>query len=65
MKRADAQKAIDDAFADGLKLLYERLVSNIEEQPPTEAVKEFMAGLSKRDEAHSLASAAVEKIFPV
>jgi hypothetical protein len=63
MKRADAQNALDDAFGDGLKGLYERPVSNIEEQSPVDAVKEFTQGLSKRDEAHSLASAAVDKIF--
>jgi hypothetical protein len=64
MKRADAQKAIDEAFAAGLKMLYERLVSNIGEQTPEIAVREFTEGLSRRDEAHSLAMGVVDKIFP-
>lgn len=64
MKRADAQRAIDDAFADGLKKLFAVMVDNLEAGEPTKGIKEFTAGLGFHDEAHANASAVIEKIFP-
>jgi len=63
MKRAEAQQAIDEAFADGLKNLFLRLVMNLREQPPENAVKEFTTGIGFHDDAHTKASAVVEQIF--
>ena len=63
MKRADAQKAIDEAFAEGIKRLFDFLVENLEVETP-EALKRFTNGIAKHDEAHTKASAAIDKIFP-
>ena len=62
MKRTDAQKAIDEAFADGLKHLFGVLVQGLQEAETREGPAEsrFIAGLA----AHAKASAAIDKIFP-
>jgi hypothetical protein len=64
MKRSDAQKAIDEAFADGLKHLFSVLVQNLESDARKDAVSMFLKGMSFHDEAHAKASAAIDKIFP-
>lgn len=64
MTRAEAQKAIDEAFADGLKRMFAVLVNGLEEGEPTRAMKNFTNGLAIHDDAHSKASAAIDKIFP-
>lgn len=63
MKRAQAQAAIDEAFADGLKNLFSMLERNSLSQGNATAAKEFTAGVAKFDQAHSTASAIIEKIF--
>jgi hypothetical protein len=64
MKRADAQRAIDEAFADGLKNLFVVLERNLtQRQAEKDAVAEFTAGVGKYDAAHSAATAAIEQIF--
>lgn len=64
MKRADAQQAIDEAFADGLKRMFGVLVDDLISQKQEDAVKEFTRGVSFHDEAHAKASAVIEQIFP-
>lgn len=68
MNRGEAQRAIDEAFADGLKKLYGVLVQGLTSDAGTinhsEAVKRFAAGVAVNDEAHARASETVEKIFP-
>jgi hypothetical protein len=63
MKRADAQKAIDEAFADGLKNLFDVLQRNMLAEDHGVALKQFRAGIARHDEAHSAATAEIEKIF--
>lgn len=64
MKRADAQKSIDEAFADGLKNLFMVLQRNLVTGQTVEtSAKEFAAGIAKYDQAHSTASAVIENIF--
>jgi hypothetical protein len=62
VKRADAQKAIDEAFADGLKHLFAVLVSNLQLKDAN-AVAQFRRGVAFHDDAHSAASGVVETIF--
>lgn len=64
MNRADAMRAIDDAFADGLKKMFAVLVDGLIEGETSKAIKAFTGGLSFHDEAHAKASAAIEQIFP-
>jgi hypothetical protein len=64
MKRQIALAAIDTAFCDGLKLIYERLVSNMSEQPHEVANAEFTRGLDIRHTAYSSARALIEAFFP-
>jgi hypothetical protein len=64
MKRAQAQKAIDHAFADGLKRLFMMLETNLLDQNEKSAMARFEKGLAKFDQAHSLASSVIEKVFP-
>lgn len=66
MTRQQAQQAVDDAMADGVKKAFGVLVlafigSDIGHE---EALKRFETGLAIHDEAHSKATAAVERIFP-
>lgn len=62
MKRAEAQKAIDEAFADGLKNLFQHLVVNLETATP-DAIGKFRHGVAFHDDAYSAASGVVETIF--
>jgi hypothetical protein len=64
MTRQKALTAIDDAFCDGIKLIYERLVSNIIAQSREKAANEFVQGLDNRHKAYSIARSLVEKVFP-
>jgi hypothetical protein len=64
MKRADAQKAIDEAFAEGLKHLFVVLVQNLQGEARRDAENHFMAGIAFHDEAHAKASTAIDRIFP-
>jgi hypothetical protein len=63
MTREKAQQAIDEAFADGLKNLFSKLVLMVETEE-VDAVNRFKAGVAFHDHAHAAASAAVEAIFP-
>jgi hypothetical protein len=64
MKREIALAAIDTAFCDGIKMIYERLVSNMIEQSHEVANAEFTSGLDIRHTAYSKARALVEAFFP-
>lgn len=65
MDRKQAQQAVDDAMADGIKKLFGVLVQALMADGGHEdALKRFETGLHVHDEAHSKASAAVERIFP-
>lgn len=65
MRRAQAQQAIDEAFADGLKHLFGVAVSSlISGDAEVEVAGRFAAGIQKHDSAHALATAEIEKIFP-
>jgi hypothetical protein len=64
MKRQLALSAIDTAFCDGIKLIYERLVSNMSEQSHEVANAEFTRGLDIRHTAYSKARALIEAFFP-
>jgi hypothetical protein len=64
MKRQLALAAIDAAFCDGIKLIYERLVSNMREQSHEMAIAEFTSGLDHRHTAYSKARALIETYFP-
>lgn len=64
MKRADAQKAIDEAFADGLKDLYTMLAKNELSEKAEDAVAQFERGVADFADAHTRASAVIDKIFP-
>lgn len=64
MTKAKVIEAIDDAFADGLKNLFAKLVSGLEtEDDPIPSVERFKKGVAFHDDAHSRALAAVETIF--
>ncbi len=63
MKRAEAQKAIDEAFTDGLKNLFSMLERNLLQQGETTAVSEFERGVAKYDQAHTIATSVIEKVF--
>lgn len=63
MKRADAQKAIDEAFADALKSMFMVLHTDMRQQGVETASAEFEKGVALYGEAHSAASAVIEKIF--
>lgn len=62
MTRADALKALDDAFADGVKQLYSVLRANVISGTPDSAGK-FEKGIASHIETHVIASASVTKIF--
>lgn len=65
MERKQAQQAVDDAMADSFKTLFGVLVLALQSDPGhDEALARFEKGLAVRDEAHSKATAAVERIFP-
>jgi hypothetical protein len=63
MKRSQAQAAIDDAFAEGLKHLFEMLERNMIGEDKALATKQFREGIHRHGEAHSAASVEIEKIF--
>jgi hypothetical protein len=63
MKRADAQAAIDEAFSEGLKRLFVIFVDNLENAAAGVGLRAFTAGIAVHDEAHTQASAAIERIF--
>lgn len=64
MKRADAQRAIDEGFFEGLKDLYVILERNLtQHQTEQDATAEFTRGVARHDAAHSAATAAIEQIF--
>jgi hypothetical protein len=62
MNRAKALAAVDDAYAASFNHLFETLVTNLTVDDKDASAK-FNAGIALRDEAHAIASAAVEKIF--
>lgn len=65
MTRAEAQRAVDDAMADGIKKSFGILaLAFMADTGHDEALKRFEKGLAIHDEAHSRATAAVERIFP-
>jgi len=63
LTREAAQKAIDEAFAEGLKNLFIVLERNIIGQSIETATREFEAGVAKFDQAHTTATAIIDKIF--
>lgn len=65
MTKAKAQSAIDEAFTDGLKMLFGVMVSNLGlAQTRDDALIRFERGVSIHDDAHSKASVAIDRIFP-
>lgn len=65
MDRKQAQQAVDDAMADSFKTLFGVLVQAFQSDTGhDEALSRFEKGLAVRDEAHSKATSAVERIFP-
>lgn len=65
MTRAQAQQAVDEAMADGVKRLFGILtLAFMSDTGHGEALERFEKGLGVHDEAHSKATAAVERIFP-
>lgn len=63
MKRAQATAALDDAFADSVKTLFNGLVTNLIDGTEDAAGK-FHAGIARRDEAYAIASRELDAIFP-
>lgn len=64
MNRDDAAKAVDDAFADGVKHLYDIFVEGIEIGTPlTTLAERFRKGLAFHRCAHSETAAVVEDYF--
>lgn len=63
--REAALKAVDDAFADGVKHLYTVLLAAALSPQfiPDEAKKRFEFGLSSHVAVHALASATIEAHF--
>ncbi len=62
MKRAQAQAAIDEAFADGLKNLFSVLVRA--DSSDADAIGRFENGVAEHRNAHAVASAVVVRNFP-
>lgn len=60
-----AQRAIDDAFADGVKRLYAVLVEGLIDPQPAmgEIAGRFKRGLANHAEAHARASAIIETFY--
>ncbi len=63
MKRTAAQAAIDEAFADGLKHLFEMLERNMIGEDKALALKQFREGIARHNETHAAASVEIGKIF--
>jgi hypothetical protein len=65
MKRAQAQAALDAAFADGMSRLFGVLVTNFIPggDGPEEGIKRFGIGLDAHRDAHASASAVIDSIF--
>lgn len=63
--RAEALKAVDEAFADGVKHLYVIFeLGLLTGKPPLEELTEhFMGGLARHCDAHNKTIAAVIKYF--
>lgn len=61
--RADALKAVDEAFSEGVKHLYTVLVQGIADDKPRESVLRFKNGLDLHCDAHRKAMAAIGIYF--
>lgn len=62
MTRERAQRAVDDAFAAHVGKIFSTLVSNIVGKE-ADAAGAFSRGLAAADEAHSIATGVVERVF--
>lgn len=65
MNREDAIKAVDDAFADGVKHLYSIFVTGLETGDPPLPVltRHFTDGLAFHCDAHAKTTALIENYF--
>lgn len=65
MNREDAIQAVDDAFADGVKHLYDVFVQGLEAGEPKPAVlaEHFRNGLAFHCDAHGKTTAIVNDYF--
>jgi hypothetical protein len=64
VKRADAQKAIDEAFIDGLKRTYANTLATCVTNAGWQAAEdEFARGVALHEKAHGYASSVIEERF--
>jgi hypothetical protein len=64
MNREDTLKAVDDAFVDGVKRLYEVFVEGLEiGTPPQQLGERFKRGLAFHTDSHGKTAAIVEDFF--
>jgi hypothetical protein len=65
VNREDALKAVNEAFADGVKHLYSVFVTMLETRqlPLTQMTENFRAGLAFHCDAHGKTTAIVENYF--
>lgn len=63
MKRDQAQRAVDDSFTDGMRHIFDVLMTGIVTGDEEHAHARFRTGLESLKRTHEIATAEVEKTF--